>query len=188
MPTDDTPRIPPLRPSEWSPQMKVATAPLASDTPRPPGQPRGLNILGTFAQHPDLATAFWLFNGHILNRSTLTNRQLELTVLRVALRCNSPYEWKQHVFAAHACGISDEEIHAIETSDASFPWSDADGALLRAVDELIADTTVTEATWASLSAAMTTQEILDLIFTVGCYVTIAMMLGVAGTLLDDDLR
>jgi alkylhydroperoxidase family enzyme len=168
--------------------MKVATAPLLPDTPRPPDQPRGLNILGTFAQHPDLATAFWLFNGHILNRSTLTNRQLELAVLRVALLCHSPYEWKQHVFAAHACGIVDEEIRAIETSDEAHPWSDEDRALLRAVDQLIAQTTVSDDTWAALSAAMSTQEILDLIFTVGCYVTIAMMLGVAGTPLDEDLR
>lgn len=168
--------------------MKIATAPLTPETPRPPGYPRGLNILGTFAQHPDMATAFWLFNGHILNRSTLTNRQLELAVLRVALRCHSSYEWKQHVFAAHACGITDDEIRAIETSDATFAWSDADGALLRAVDELIAHTTVSDETWAALSAAMTTQEILDLIFTVGCYVTIAMMLGVARTPLDPDLQ
>jgi alkylhydroperoxidase family enzyme len=168
--------------------MKVATAPLTPDAPRPPGQPRGLNILGTFAQHPDLATAFWLFNGHILNRSTLTNRQLELAVLRVALLCHSEYEWRQHVFAAHLCGITDDEIRAVETKDESFPWSDADGVLLRAVDELIADTTVSDDTWVALSAAMTTQEIFDLIFTVGCYVTIAMMLGVAGTPLDEDLR
>jgi alkylhydroperoxidase family enzyme len=168
--------------------MKVATAPLTPDTPRPPGQPRGLNILGTFAQHPDLATAFWLFNGHILNRSTLTNRQLELAVLRVALLCRSRYEWNQHVFAAHACGITDDEIKAVETGDDTFGWTDPDRALLRAVDELIADTSVSDATWADLSKAMTTQEILDLIFTVGCYVTIAMMLGVAGTPLDDDLR
>jgi alkylhydroperoxidase family enzyme len=168
--------------------MKTATAPLTPDTPRPPGQPRGLNILGTFAHHPDLATAFWVFNGHVLNRSCLTNRQLELAVLRVALLCDSPYEWKQHVFAARACGISDEEIEAIRSSSETFEWSDADGALLAAVDELIERTSVSDETWARLSACMTTQEILDLIFTVGAYVTIAMMLGVAGTPLDADLR
>lgn len=168
--------------------MKEATAPLIPATPRPPGQPRGLNILGTFAHHPELATAFWVFNGHILNRTSLTQRQLELAVLRVALLCNSPYEWRQHAFAARACGITDGEIAAIERSDTAFEWPEPDRALLSAVDELISSTTVSDETWRRLSSTMSTQEILDLIFTVGAYVTIAMMLGVAGTPLDDDLR
>ena len=84
-----TPRMPPIPPGDWSPTMKMATAPLTPATPRPPGQPRGLNILGTFAHHPDLAAAFCVFNGHILNTSTLTQRQTELAVLRVALVRNS---------------------------------------------------------------------------------------------------
>ena len=162
MPTDERPRIPPLRPGDWSPKMKEATVPLTPATPRPPGQPRGLNILGTFAHHPELAHAFWVFNGHILNDTSLTQRQLELAVLRVALRCKSEYEWRQHVFAARACGITDDEIAAIERSDATFEWSEADGALLAAVDELISSTAVSDGTWKRLSSAMSTREILDL--------------------------
>jgi alkylhydroperoxidase family enzyme len=167
--------------------MKQATAPLTPVTPRPPGQPRGLNILGTFAHHPDLATAFLTFNGHILNRAHLTQRQIELAVLRVAHLRHSAYEWQQHLYAARACGITDDEIDAIVTRDGTHEWSDEDDALLTAVDELIADGTVSDATWNVLSASMDHQQVLDLVYTVGAYVTIAMMLGVAGTPLDDDL-
>ncbi len=198
MATNPEPRIPPLSPREWSPAMKDATAPLIPTTPRPPGLPRGLNILGTFAHHPDLAAAFWVFNGHLLNRSRLTSRQLELTVLRVASLCNSDYEWKQHVVAARACGITEDEIAAIEarattreagTHEAgTHEWSTADEALLTAVEELVESTAVSDATWAVLSASMDEQQVLDLVFTVGAYLVIAMMLSVAGTPLDDDLR
>jgi alkylhydroperoxidase family enzyme len=166
--------------------MKTATAPLIPATPRPPGQPRGLNILGTFAHHPDLAAAFWVFNGHILNTSSLTQRQTELAVLRVALLRNSAYEWQQHLYAARACGITEVEIAAIETGDDTHPWPAADRALLHAVDELIAGD-VSDETWAALAKSLDSQQVLDLVYTVGAYVAIAMMVNIAGTPLDEDL-
>ena len=147
-----------------------------------------MNILGTFANHPDLAAAFWVFNGHILNTSTLSHRQTELAILRVALRRGSEYEWQQHLYAARACGIDDDEIAAIAQRDGGHRWPDADEALLCAVDELLDANELSEQTWTVLSASMDTRQILDLIFTVGAYVTIAMLMGVAGIQLDDDLR
>lgn len=185
---DPTPRLPPLPPAEWPPTLQAAMQPLRPATPRPPGQPRGLNILGTFAHHPDLAAAFWVFNGHILNTSTLTPRQTELAVLRVALRRNSAYEWQQHLYAARASGIDEAEIVAIGARDGSHRWSAADDALLTAVDELIDDGDLSDETWAVLSSSMDHRQVIDLIFTVGAYVTIAMLMGVAGIQLDDDLR
>ncbi len=167
--------------------MKDATAPLTPATPRPPGLPRGLNILGTFARHPDLAAAFWVFNGHILNHSTLTQRQTEMVILRVAVLCKSDYEWKQHVHIARLAGITDDEIAAIEARDGTHQWSSGEDALLTAVDELVGGATVSDETWTALSAFVDDRQVLDLTFTVGAYVVIAMMVGVAGTPLDDDL-
>lgn len=181
-----SPRLPPLPPRAWPPAMQTATKPLVPATPRPPGYPRGLNILGTFAHHPDLAAAFFVFNGHILNTSTLTSRQTELAILRVALLRRSAYEWQQHLYAARDCGITEEEIEAIGTSDDAHPWSDADRALLRAVDELVAGE-VGDDTWAALRESLDERQVLDLVFTVGAYVTIAMLVDVARTPLDDDL-
>lgn len=185
---EPAPRIPPVPPRDWGPAMQSAMQPLLPSTPRPPGQPRGLNILGTFANHPDLAAAFWVFNGHILNTSTLTQRQTELAILRVALRRGSEYEWQQHLYAARTCGIDDDEIAAIADRDGGHRWSDTDDALLSAVDELLDGNDLSEQTWAVLSASLDTRQIMDLIFTVGAYVTIAMLMGVAGIQLDDDLR
>jgi len=167
--------------------MPDALAPLTPTTPRPPGQPRGFNILGTFAHHPDLAAAFLRFNGHLLNTSSLTRRQTELAILRVACLRRSPYEWHQHVIAARAAGITDEEIVAVGDRKAGYRWPTADDALLTAVDELIDDGTVSEGTWEALSASLEHRQVLDLVYTVGAYVAIAMMLGVAGTPLDQDL-
>ena len=72
------PRIPPLPPGEWPEQMKAALAALRPPNPRHPlpsrdaNRPKGLNALGTLAQHPELTTAFNTFNGHVLFASRIT--------------------------------------------------------------------------------------------------------------------
>ena len=111
-PTPITPRIPPLPPREWPREMRVAMAALVRENPRHPlpaqggDRPKGLNALGTLAQHPELTRAFNGFNGHILFGTTLSLRQRELIVLRVADLRDCGYEWKQHVVQGSDAGIS----------------------------------------------------------------------------------
>ena len=83
-------RIQPIPPKEWPPEIREAIAAMRPANPRhefpkTEGRPKALNALGTLAQHPDLARAFNTFNGHILFGSTLSPRQRELLVLRVAV-------------------------------------------------------------------------------------------------------
>ena len=91
--------------------MRDALAALRPANPSPPvprrrrGPAKGLNVLGTLAQHPALAQAYHTFNGHMLFASTLSPRQRELLVLRVAARAASrAYEWAQHVVLAGDAG------------------------------------------------------------------------------------
>ncbi len=111
-------RIEPLPIEQWPPEMRPAMAAMTPLVPRRPqpateGRPKALNTLGTVAHHPALAHAFFTFDGHILMGTTLTQRQRELLVLRVAVLRSSPYEWAQHVFMAHDAGLNDEEIGRI---------------------------------------------------------------------------
>ena len=46
-----------------------------------------------------------------------------------------------------------------------------EGAMVRAVAELLDDGAITEGTWAVLAAELDEKQLLDLIFTVGCYET-----------------
>jgi alkylhydroperoxidase family enzyme len=155
--------------------------------PRDESRPKGLNVLGTLAHHPELAKAFHTFNGHILFGTTLTTRQRELLVLRVASVRGSAYEWAQHLVLADDVGISAEEVRRIAAGpDAG--WTPLEGAMLAAVDELVADGAIGDATWAVLAAELDAQQLLDLIFTVGAYDALAMALGSFRVELDDDLR
>ena len=188
-----TPRIPALPPDEWPEAMKGALAALRPANPRhplpsrDPNRPKGLNALGTLAQHPELTTAFNTFNGHVLFGSTLTSRQRELLVLRVATLRHAAYEWAQHVVLAGDAGIRDDEVDRVVEGPDADGWSPFEAALLRAVDELLADAVVSDATWATLAGDLDTEQLMDVVFTVGAYEIVAMAFKSVGDELDADL-
>jgi alkylhydroperoxidase family enzyme len=156
--------------------------------PKTEGRPKGLNVLGMLAWHPELARAYNTFNGHVLFATTLTPRQRELLVLRVAAVRDSRYEWAQHVVIAGDNDISPEEVERVEVGPDAPGWTDLERAMLRAVDELVSDARIGDDTWAVLAAEFDEQQLMDLIFTVGAYDLLAMALRSFGVPLDDDLQ
>ena len=189
----DGPRIPPLPPAAWPETMRDALAALHPPEPRHPfperggDRPKGLNVLGTLAQHPQLARAFHTFNGHVLFATTLTSRQRELLVLRVAAVRDAAYEWAQHVVLAGDVGIDAAEIERIAEGPDAPGWAPFDAALVRAVDELVRDARIADDTWRALAAELDVQQLMDVVFTVGAYDLLAMAFRSFGVELDDDL-
>ncbi len=192
--TGDPPRLAPLPPREWAPEMRPALAALRPENPRRPlpvqgeGRPKGLGILGLFAHHPELTHAYNVFNGHVLFASTVEPRERELLVLRTAAVRGAQYEWAQHLVQGADAGLTADEVARVIVGPEAPGWDDLDRALLVAVDELIADARIGDATWATLAASLDTRQIMDAIFTVGAYDLLAMFMLTAGIELDDDLR
>jgi alkylhydroperoxidase family enzyme len=186
------PRIPPLPPDEWGDDVRAGIAALrptgaTQELRRSKGGPKGLNVLGTLAQHPELMQAYHTFNGHILYTNSLDARHRELLVLRVAARRGAEYEWHQHVRIARDLGFGDDDIERIAEGPHAAGWAPFDAALLRAVDELLADAEITDGTWHELAADLDVHQLMDLVFTVGAYDLLAMAFKSFGVELDDDL-
>lgn len=182
-------RIDPLPPSEWTKEMYDAVSAMSPPEPRHPFPPRdgrskGLNALGTFLHHPALARAFHTFNGHILFATTLSARQRELVILRVAHLRDSTYEWDQHVLLAHDQDIRNDEIAQVAAGPDADGWDPLEAALVRAADELLDTARITDETWAVLAEGLDTQQLLDLVFTVGAYDLIAMAFLTFGVVAD----
>ena len=185
-------RIEPLAPNEFPKEMRAAIAALRPPNPRHPkppteNRPKALNVLGTMAHHPELAHAYFTLNGHVLMATTLSERQRELLIMRVAAVRKCGYEWAQHLFMARDVGLTDEEIGRIGYGPESPFWDDLDAALMGAVDELIMDGTLSAPTWQTLSAALDTRQILDPIFTVGTYDLLARLFNALQMEIDDDI-
>lgn len=187
-------RVDPLPPGEWPPEMSDAIAALRPPNPRypfpsrDPSRPKGLNALGMLAHHPELTTAYHHFNGHVLFASTITPRQRELLVLRVAVLRDAAYEWAQHSVLAGDAGISEDELRHIRSGPSDPSWTPFESALLSAADELVRDARLSDGVWASLSEDLDTRQLMDVVFTVGAYDLLAMAFRTFDVELDDDLR
>jgi AhpD family alkylhydroperoxidase len=134
------------------------------------------NVLGLLARHPELARAFLTFNAHLLGTSTLTARTRELAILRMAWRRRCRYEWAHHVRIARRAGVTDEEIAEIRAGGATL--------ISKAVDELDEDSCLSEETYSALAAELDDRQLMDLIFTIGTYGTLAMAFNTFGLELD----
>jgi alkylhydroperoxidase family enzyme len=162
---------------EWPPEMFDA---LVALTPPPEHQPPGGRTrarshpaIEAFAIHPDLAKAFFTFNRHVLWGTTLPHRLRHIIILQVAARRRAAFVWGEHASQARDAGLTDAEITAIG-SLAGAPFDDdVEVALLQAVDELLDDGVVAPATWQVLAGELTPPQLVDVVFTAGCYSTVA---------------
>ncbi len=162
----DAPRIPPVERSAATPaQLEVMGDPA-----------RQLNVTATIAQHPELAKAWLPLARHVLGASTLPPRDRELLILRIGWLCQAEYEWGHHAALGRRSGLADDEIQRIAKGPEAKGWSPHDRALLTAVDELHRDARVGDGTWAVLAAGYSTQQMIDLVFTVGQYNLVSMAL------------
>lgn len=188
------PRIPPRPPAAWDAQvldaLDVIRPPrIARPAPEQREQARerpASNLVGILAWHPGLTKAFMIFNNHLF-RSTLSDRVREMVTVRVAWLRRGEYEWAQHITMARAAGMSEAEIDAIHEGPSSAAWGPLDAALLRSVDEIVADRCISDETWNLLAEHLDRMQLMDLVFTVGTYDMLAMACNTFGLELDSGM-
>jgi 4-carboxymuconolactone decarboxylase len=135
------------------------------------------NIFLTMANNPGLMRHWLPFGGKLLFGGKLPARERELMILRTAWDCRSDYEWGQHVRIGRDCGLTDDEIARIPSGEG---FDDADGLLLRATDELVADHRLADDTWDRLAARFGDRDMIELVLLVGHYAMVAGMLNSIG--------
>ena len=168
------PRIDPLPENEWGDDV----APILGATPPGTDGPLGrLNIFGTLARNPELFKAWMPFGGYLLTAGTLSGHDRELLILRTALNCEAPYEWGQHVRISLAGGIDRETIDRVAAGPDADGWSASESALLRAADELHADSKISDATWAALAEAYDERQLIEIPMVIGQYHMVAFTLN-----------
>ncbi len=142
----------------------------------------------TMANNRDLYVRLATLKHHLLS-SSLPDRDRELLILRIGWLCYSKYEWGHHTLSAKAGGhLSDNEINRIMEGPDAEEWDTFNATLLRAVDELYLDTFITDETWNSLAERYNTDQLIDLVFTVGFYNMYAMALNSFGVQQEEGLK
>ena len=176
----DAARIRPLEADEWDEDAKIAMQAFVDAK-------SDFNIFKTLTNHSALMRRWMVFANHVLFKQTLALRERELLILRIGYLCQAGYEWGQHVQVARKGGMSDDEIRLAKTGPDTPGISELDKLLLRATDELHADSFITDKTWNALSEHLSTEQMMDVVFTVGQYNLVSMALNSFGVQADEGL-
>ena len=134
-----------------------------------------LNIFTTLAHHPKLMKRWSGFGGVLLYSGELPAREREILILRTGWNCRSEYEWGQHKRIGMDAGLTEDEVVATTKDDGG--WNADDAVLIRAADELHADSKLSDATWEALAARYSTKQLIELLMLVGQYHLVAMTLN-----------
>ncbi len=159
-------RLQPLDANAWNPSL--------AGVRRRIGSP--LNIHCVIAHHPELMASYAPLREHVVTSSSLDAADRELVILRIAHQTRCDYEWRHHVARGRKAGLDDERIARVRKGSEAPGWSREEALLLRAVDDMLADSEIGEATLAAMDGAFSDRQILDIVFTVGVYVIMAILL------------
>jgi 4-carboxymuconolactone decarboxylase len=180
------PRVEPLSsdPDQWTDEQKQVLAPYGV---------RPLNIYATVARNPTAAKAFLGWGGYVRRAAKMSEREREIIILRTGWRCRSGYEWAQHSRLGRAAGLSEEDLARLKRPADAPGWSAREALLIRAADELHDDHFIGEPTWGALSEFLDETERMDVVYLIGHYTQVCMILNTfgiqlePGAKLDEDL-
>jgi 4-carboxymuconolactone decarboxylase len=172
---EDMPGLSPMTVDELSPEIREMLGPWA------------FNLHRTLAYSEQSLTQWMPFAKHILQENSLSVREREIAILRVGWNCRSPYEWGMHEGVARTAGFTDEDLDAICVGKGSDHWTASEAAILAAVDDLHAHSTIADGTWVQLKAHFTKQQLVDMVYLIGQFHLISIMLNAMRTPLENGL-
>ncbi|OBF46389.1 carboxymuconolactone decarboxylase [Mycobacterium sp. 852002-50816_SCH5313054-b] len=174
-------RLTPLPADQWDEAVEQS---LSGMLPPERRNPRDAGtLMSTLARHPKLARAYLRFGGYLLLESSLPARIRELAILRVAHRRECAYEWSHHVDIATKAGLTDAEIAAARSGEAD---DEFERAVFTAVDELDEKSNISDQTWTTLGERLDERQRMDLVFTIGGYIALAMAINAFGVQLENE--
>lgn len=145
------------------------------------------NLHRTLAYSPESLEKWMPFAFHILQENKLSVRDREIAILRVGWNCKSPYEWGMHERVARSVGFTDDDLEAICVGDKSENWSASEAAIIATVDDIHADSTISDATWRRLKPHFEPDELVDMVYVIGQFNLISVMLNSMRTPLEDGI-
>ena len=171
------PRIAPLQPP-YAPQLQTQFDQIM----------RGAPPLMMFRVLAGNARAWQKFRAaSLLDRGPLSMREREIVIDRACARTGCEYEWGVHITAfAAAAGLTEEQIRATVLGPANADcWSEAEQALIAAVDALHERAALSDAEFQALSAHYDDAKIFDVILLCGFYRTVTYIVNALAIPLEE---
>jgi 4-carboxymuconolactone decarboxylase len=171
------PRVPPVG--------KVLTAARAASADSP-GQP--VNIMATMATMRGLSKPMGEFAKALFrDDSPILARQRELAILRMTWNCQAVYTFGQHTMYGLSAGLTNDEVYLATRPISNGRWSQVDGAILQAVDDLHIDDCISDGTWLDLEGHFDHSQIMEICTIALWYRLASALANSCGIQLDDGI-
>lgn len=153
------------------------------------GYPEGMPLapfFATLAHSPEFFAGYIDLGVTASIRSALPARVRELAILRTGWLHGAPYLWGEHVHSSRDRVLSRAEIERITQGSQAEGWDELDGAVLRAAEDLHADSMICDETWDLLARHLDAKQLLELPIVIGHYVMTAYVQNSLRTRLTDN--
>ena len=167
------PRVAPIPESEWTAAQRAVAEIYAAAA-------AAGNALATMIRAPELAEVVHPFMDYAARQSTLSDRHRKLLILRTAWVAQNAYLWADHASDAASAGLTADELRRVAVGPGADGWSPFEAALVGFVDELFRNSSVTDATWAAVSAEYDDLNMVDAVMTVAEFTTLSMLFNTLG--------
>jgi len=147
------------------------------------GTPLNVVRIGAHAS-PSLFEAQGMLGYAIADPAVLDPRLRETAILRVACLSNSEYELHHHLPLARSAGLAEQDLQCI-TSGEYDGLERGLAAVCRFSDEVVTGLAPSDATLEALRGIFSDRITINLVLTIGCYMSIARLIAVTGIDLDE---
>src|SRR4051812_23332188 len=163
-----TPRVQPLAEAQWTDTQRQLVEKYARY-----GKPD--NAFKTFLNVPEMTDGVMPYTIYLSMDTSLMPRHREILILRAAWVCGNDALWAQHAARAREAGMNNTEIHRIAEGASAAGWDPFEATLLRMADELYRNSSVTDATWKTLTATYDMQHTMEAVETFNHFTVLSML-------------
>jgi 4-carboxymuconolactone decarboxylase len=132
-------------------------------------------VLRTMLVHPGLFKVQMDMGMELAGKGSISARDREIAVLRNAWLMGAPYEWGEHVDIGKRCDMTPEEVARTKIGSSAHGWSEHDAAICKGVEELRADSMISDATWSALARTWDDKQLMEFPILVGQYTSTAYL-------------
>lgn len=180
------PRIAPLSIEQFGWPMRPLLRMAGKWAKKRTGSERLPDIFLVLMRHPVLFRGWLYFASRLMPYGTLSRKDSELCILRVGWNTRCRYEWGQHVAIGLREGLSAEEIARVAKGPDAAGWSEPQSTLIAACDDLLRERSISDATWARLSAHYRDKQLIEIGMLIGHYEMLAGVINSLGIALEPE--
>jgi alkylhydroperoxidase family enzyme len=136
------------------------------------------DLVATLLHYPELWTRLSALSAMVQSATAKLPPQMrQLAIMRSMWLCGAPYQWGEHLERTKATGLTNAEIERLKQGSEADGWSALQKAILRAAEELHADSLISDETWAVLARAFDESQLIELVVLIGQFTSVAYLLN-----------